>query len=168
MPPAGVPGSAFRRTDHHGDARGLAAHVVFGIATKPTVFPLRNMRRGAYGSGMDLVRIYQCLCDRTRLRILHVLTDGPLCVCHLQEILGESQVKVSKHLRYLKEHGMVEAERQANWMIYRLPRKQPRELTANLACLQDCVSEDATFARDAKRAGKLRPELAKHGPLCGC
>jgi ArsR family transcriptional regulator len=115
---------------------------------------------------MDLVQIYQCLCDRTRLRILHLLGDGPLCVCHLQEILAEPQVKISKHLRYLKEHGMVEAERQANWMIYRLPAKAPRELKVNLACLQDCAREDATFARDAKRAAKLRPALEKSGPLC--
>lgn len=117
---------------------------------------------------MDLVQVYQCLCDQTRLRILHVLAGGPLCVCHLQEILDEPQVKISKHLRYLKDHGMVEAERQANWMIYRLPKKSPHELTANLACLQDCVREDPTFTRDAKRAAKLRPKLVEKGPLCGC
>ena len=117
---------------------------------------------------MDLVEIYQCLCDHTRLRILHLLGSGPLCVCHLQEILGEPQVKISKHLRYLKQHGLVEAERQGTWMIYRLPAKRPRELEANLACLQDCVGEDAAFTRDAKRAAKLRPALAKNGPLCGC
>lgn len=117
---------------------------------------------------MELVHIYECLCDRTRLRIVHLLTGGPLCVCHLQEILDEPQVKVSKHLRYLKEHGLVESERQGAWMIYRLPEKPPRELRANLACLQDCAREDATFARDAKRAAKLRPALAKSGPLCAC
>ena len=94
---------------------------------------------------MDLVQIYQCLCNRTRLRILNVLDAGPLCVCHLQGILKEPQVKISKHLRYLKEHGIVEAERRANWMIYRLPEKQPHELRMNLACLQDCASEDVTF-----------------------
>ena len=82
---------------------------------------------------MDLVSIYECLCDRTRLRIIHLLGSGPLCVCHLQEILEEPQVKISKHLSYLKERAMVEAERQANWMIYRLPAKRSRELDANLA-----------------------------------
>ena len=117
---------------------------------------------------MDLVKIYQCMCDRTRLRILNVLLGGPLCVCHLQEILDEPQVKISKHLRYLKDHGMAEAERQANWMIYRLSEKQSRELRANLACLQDCVREDTSFARDSRRASKLRPGLAKSGPFCGC
>jgi len=38
---------------------------------------------------MSLIQIYQCLCDQTRLRILNLLGEGPLCVCHFQEILGE-------------------------------------------------------------------------------
>ena len=49
---------------------------------------------------MDLVQIYQCFCDLTRLRILHLLTKSPLCVCHFQDILREPQVKISKHLAY--------------------------------------------------------------------
>lgn len=56
---------------------------------------------------MSLVQIYECLCDQARLRILNALSGGPLCVCHLQEILGERQVKISKHLGYLKRHGIV-------------------------------------------------------------
>src|SRR6266513_1672623 len=47
---------------------------------------------------MDLIRIYQCFCDRTRLRILHLLTRSPLSVSLLQNILAEPQVKISKHL----------------------------------------------------------------------
>ena len=73
---------------------------------------------------MDLVQIYQCFSDRTRLRIVQLLAKSPLCVCHLQTILGEPQVKVSKHLAYLREKGMVEAERDQNWMIYSLPSKR--------------------------------------------
>jgi len=109
---------------------------------------------------VDLVSIYQCLCDRTRLRIISLLCSGPLCVCHIQEILEEPQVKISKHLRYLKERSMVEVERQANWMIYRLPTKRSRELEANLACLQDCARKDRTFARDARRTAKVRARIA--------
>ena len=48
---------------------------------------------------MSLVQIYQCLCDETRLRILNLLHEGELCVCHIQDILGEPQVKISKHPR---------------------------------------------------------------------
>ncbi len=105
---------------------------------------------------MDLVEIYRCLGDRTRLRILNVLAAGPLCVCHLQDILGEPQVKISKHLRYLKEHAMVEAERQGAWMIYRIPTRAPRNMKASLDSLQDCARGDATYARDLLRAAKAR------------
>jgi ArsR family transcriptional regulator len=105
---------------------------------------------------MDLIQIYQCFCDRTRLRILHLLTQTPLCVCHFQEILGEPQVKISKHLGYLRGRGMVVAERQQNWMIYSLPQKRAPELEANLKCLQDCAQSDPVFTRDLKLLAKLR------------
>jgi ArsR family transcriptional regulator len=109
---------------------------------------------------MKLVRIYQCLCDHTRLRILNLLLGGPLCVCHVQGVLGEPQVKISKHLRYLHARGLVESRKAGNWRIYRLPGRRPRELAANLRCLQDCAGEDAVFQRDAARLRKLRRQLA--------
>src|ERR1700678_1816634 len=109
---------------------------------------------------MNLIQIYQCLCDLTRLRLLHLLREGELCVCHFQEILGEPQVKISKHLAYLRARGLVEARKEANWMIYRLPAKPSRELNANLACLQDCVSADPVFRRDAGRRRQLAAKFA--------
>lgn len=116
---------------------------------------------------MSLIQIYQCFCDETRLRILHLLQQRELCVCHLQAILREPQVKISKHLGYLKRHGLVEARREANWMIYRLPARPSRELRANLACLQDCAAEHALLRRDLERFRKLAPQLSADGPLCG-
>ena len=106
---------------------------------------------------VKLVQIYQCLCDETRLRLLHLLLRGPLCVCHFQSVLGEPQVKISKHLGYLKARGLVVASRSGNWMIYALPpeKSRPAELKANLACLQDCASENAAFRRDLARLAKL-------------
>ncbi len=105
---------------------------------------------------MDLIQIYQCFCDRTRLRILHLLTQTPLCVCHFQDILNEPQVKISKHLAYLKERGLVVAEREQNWMIYSLPRKRAAELESNLKCLQDCLQTDPVFKRDLRALAKVR------------
>lgn len=103
---------------------------------------------------MDLVKIYQCLCDRTRLRILNLLSRGPLCVCHFQSVLGEPQVKVSKHLAYLRARGIVRWRRKGKWVVYSLPVRPPRELAANLACLQDCAGEDPVFRRDLARLGR--------------
>lgn len=105
---------------------------------------------------MDLVQIYECFCDRTRLRILQLLTGGPLCVCHFQEVLGEPQVKVSKHLAYLRTRGLVTTKRQGNWIIYSLPVQRPPELEANLKCLQNCVQTDSVFKQDLKALAKLR------------
>lgn len=110
---------------------------------------------------MKLVKIYECLCDPTRLRILNLLSAGERCVCALQEVLGEPQVKVSKHLAYLRAHKLVEVRRQANWMMYRLPARPSRELSANLACLQDCMREDPVFRRDAARLRRVAS-----GPDC--
>ena len=115
---------------------------------------------------MDLVDIYQCFCDRTRLRILHLLSEGPLCVCHFQELLDEPQVKISKHLGYLRARGLVQAKREGNWMIYHLPEKLPPALKANLACLQESVRGDAVFRGDKVRLKAMRPALARTSPLC--
>jgi ArsR family transcriptional regulator, arsenate/arsenite/antimonite-responsive transcriptional repressor len=115
---------------------------------------------------MELIRIYECLCDVTRLRILNLLGRGPLCVCHIQDILGEPQVKISKHLGYLKSHGVVESHREGNWRVYRLVTKPSRELKSNLACLQDCASEEPRFRRDLERLRKLRAKTDEPGLAC--
>jgi DNA-binding transcriptional ArsR family regulator len=110
---------------------------------------------------MDLVEIYQCFCDRTRLRILNLLTRSPLCVCHFQDILGEQQVKISKHLAYLRSRGMVSTKREQNWIIYSLPEQRAAELERNLKCLQDCVQTDAVFKRDMEKLSKLAKSCCK-------
>ncbi len=107
---------------------------------------------------MNLIQIYRCLCDETRLRILHLLKQGPLCVCHFQEILQLPQVAVSKHLGYLRRTGMVEARRHEQWMIYSLPATPGRELHLQLRCLQDCVQTEAVFRADLRRLKALGPK----------
>ena len=116
----------------------------------------------------ELIEIYQCLCDETRLRILNLLAEGPLCVCHLQELLEESQVKISKHLRYLKSKGVVDATRHQNWMIYALPAERSRDLEANLKCLQDCVQTHPIFKADLRRMAKLKRTVGWLNEFEGC
>lgn len=115
---------------------------------------------------MELVRIYKCLCDETRLRILHLLTHQPLCVCHFQQILDAPQVKISKHLAYLREYGMVETRREGAWIIYSLPERPGPDLTANLRCLQDCAQENHIFRADLRRMKVALSDCG--GPLAAC
>lgn len=115
---------------------------------------------------MELIQIYQCLCDATRLRIVNLLTRGPLCVCHFQEILQIRQTRVSQHLAYLRKHGMVESRRNGAWIIYSLPTRRPPELEAHLKCLQDCVTSEKLLQDDLKRLEKTKKcESWKDTPL---
>ncbi|MBC2594142.1 winged helix-turn-helix transcriptional regulator [Ruficoccus amylovorans] len=119
---------------------------------------------------MSVIQVYKCLCDEQRLRILNLLQEGPLCVCHLMEILEADQVKISKQLRYMKQLGMVESERCAQWMIYRLADGGNPLLVENLKCLQDCAGESLAFAADLRKRrevtarGRLDETLCKSVP----
>lgn len=117
---------------------------------------------------MQIIQIYKCLCDSQRLRILNLLKDGPLCVCHLMEILHEDQVKISKQLRYMKNMGMLESERFAQWMIYRLAEPDSPLLMENLKCLQDCYAEQIQFQKDLEVRKKLIARIQKETPDCAC
>lgn len=116
---------------------------------------------------VKLIRIYECFCDETRLRILNLLSRRPLCVCHFQDLLDAPQVKISKHLNYLKQHGLVEVRKFQNWRIYRLPRKQTRELELHLQCLQDCVQEQPVFKADLKRLRAIAGRAKRITAACG-
>jgi ArsR family transcriptional regulator len=114
----------------------------------------------------DLIQIYECLCDETRLRILHLLSYRSLCGCHFQAILGAPQVKISKHLAYLRARKLVDTRREGAWIIYSLPSRPSRELAENLKCLQDCCREQAIIMADLR---KMKKELASSaGPLADC
>lgn len=118
---------------------------------------------------MELVRIYQCFCDVTRLRILHLLMEGPLCVCHFQSVLDLPQTKISRHLAYLRKHAIVETSRQGTWIIYSLPAKPSPALDANLKALEECVAGDQLFAEDLQRVTRLKEGASvAGGAFIGC
>lgn len=114
---------------------------------------------------MKLVQIYRCFCDETRLRILHLLAQGPLCVCHFQDILELPQVAISKHLAYLRTNQLAVARRNGKWMIYQLPTEAPPELDLQLRCLQDCVQSNPIFRNDLRRLKQLRCDCERMAPV---
>src|SRR3954464_7606065 len=68
----------------------------------------------------DLVPLFNALADRTRLRLLNLMRDGEVCVCFFVEALGTNQPKISRHLAYLRQAGVVAARRDGKWMHYRI------------------------------------------------
>ena len=60
------------------------------------------------------------LAEPLRWRIVQLLADEELCVCHLVEALDVSQSLVSHHLKVLRDAGLVTSERWSYWTYYRL------------------------------------------------
>jgi len=66
-------------------------------------------------------RLFKSLADETRLKILWLLmAKEELCVCDIMGVLGITQSKASRHLRYLYHLGWVNDRREGVWMNYRL------------------------------------------------
>ncbi len=83
------------------------------------------------------------------------------CVSHVQKVLEITQVKVSKHLNYMKDRGMVEATRCENRTFYSLSTETCSELETNLKCLQDCSKEYPIFKEDLIRLQAIHLEVGK-------
>lgn len=68
----------------------------------------------------DFPLFFRALADRTRLRLLNLIGDREVCVCFFVEVLGTHQPKISRHLAYLRDAGIVAARREGKWMHYRI------------------------------------------------
>ena len=64
--------------------------------------------------------LMKALGDDTRLRIVALLSHGELCVCHIAAALDLGQPNTSQHLSVLRNAGVVDSRRHANWVHYRL------------------------------------------------
>lgn len=115
---------------------------------------------------INITSLYRCLADPLRLRILHLLYGGSLCVCHLQESLGEKQVTVSKQLQYMRKLGLVEARRKGKWMYYALCLPVHALLKANLTELNGTDAEYAVFQEDIRRRIAIEQRLKISQPDC--
>ncbi|MDX2276535.1 MAG: metalloregulator ArsR/SmtB family transcription factor [Hyphomonadaceae bacterium] len=93
--------------------------------------------------------------ESTRLRALALLTEGELAVGELAQALGQSQPRVSRHLKLLTEAGLVERIPEGAWVFYRLPRATTERKLAD-AALSMLDPNDAALARDAERLSAIR------------
>ncbi|MBB5752986.1 ArsR/SmtB family transcription factor [Prosthecomicrobium pneumaticum] len=85
--------------------------------------------------------------EQTRLRMLALLADGELTVKDLTTILGQSQPRISRHLKLLAEAGLVERHPEGAWVYWRLSdTAAARELVGVLVAIVD--PHDAAIARD--------------------
>lgn len=108
----------------------------------------------------DLVTILRAAGEDTRLRILGLLAEGDLNVTDLTDILGQSQPRISRHLKLLVEAGLVERHREGAWAFFRLAERGGRaELIRDVLARLDAA--DGTIAADASRLAAVRGARAQ-------
>ncbi len=104
-----------------------------------------------------LVTMLRAAGDPTRLRLFLLLRQAELTVSELVEILGQSQPRVSRHLKLLCEAGLLERFKEGSWVFYRAAdRGQGETLGATLAALAD----GGAHASDLKRLAGVREKRA--------
>src|SRR5213080_4748454 len=78
------------------------------------------------GASMDeLLAALRAAAESTRLRLLVLCTRGELTVSELAQILGQSQPRVSRHLKLLCDAGLLDRFREGSWVFYRLKHSGP-------------------------------------------
>lgn len=100
---------------------------------------------------MEYTRLFRLLSDRTRLRILALLGGGPLCVCHIVEVLDEPQAKISKQLGQLRAVGLINVTRERNWSVYRIADDLPEIARQVLAAIDAHLYPDEQLIGDQER-----------------
>lgn len=98
-----------------------------------------------------LTGVYAALADPTRLRILALLSEDEICVCHIHASLDVPQPTASRHLAYLRKSGLVEARRDGSWMHYRLAPIANPVIAAVVKAALHALTHTAIAAKDEKR-----------------
>lgn len=99
--------------------------------------------------------VLKALADKTRLRILGLLTSGEVCVCHLHESLRLPQPTVSRHLAYLRRAGLVETRKDGLWVHYRLTDPGDAVLRTAVQSVAHCTTHLPTTIRDRRRLRRI-------------
>src|SRR5262245_42503099 len=100
------------------------------------------------------------MAEPTRLRLLVLLARGELNVKDLTGILGQSQPRISRHLRLLTEAGLIERAPEGSWVYFRLAEGGASGALARLV-LEAVNRADPVLVRDSRRAEALRGEREK-------
>ena len=102
----------------------------------------------------DMQRFYQALGDSTRLRLLNLMESQELCVCYFVEVLDQPQPKISRHLAYLRNAGLVMSRREGTWMHYRIATPDHTGASRLLKETLHWMQTDPDMIADRKRLTK--------------
>jgi ubiquinone/menaquinone biosynthesis C-methylase UbiE len=112
------------------------------------------------GSVDDLLAALRAVAEPTRLRLLVLCSRGELTVSEVAQILGQSQPRVSRHLKLLCEAGLLDRFREGSWVFYRVGSGTTASaLAQHLVAL--CGQGDATTTLDLQRLSAIKRQRAE-------
>lgn len=95
--------------------------------------------------------LFKALGDATRLRILGLLVNGEVCVCHIYESLKIPQPKASRHLAYLRRSGLVDTRRDGLWVHYRLAQSLDPAVDGIVRAVRSALGGTDVVQKDVER-----------------
>jgi DNA-binding transcriptional ArsR family regulator len=108
----------------------------------------------------ELLAGLRAIAETTRLRLLFALSHGEFNVSELTQILGQSQPRVSRHLKLMTEAGLLSRYKEGSWVLFRL-----REEDLGGAVARSIVSllpgQDELLSRDLSRMEGIRKGRAE-------
>src|SRR6266852_5495746 len=107
----------------------------------------------------ELLAALRAVAETTRLRLLVLCAGGELTVSELAQILGQSQPRVSRHLKLLCEAGLLDRFREGSWVFYRLRGGGPAGALAR-QLVAACGETDPTIALDLQRLSAIKRQRA--------
>ena len=115
----------------------------------------------AFGASIgELLAALRAVAEPTRLRLLVLCARGELTVSELAQILGQSQPRVSRHLKLLCEAGLLDRFREGSWVFYRVAGDgTASELARHLVAA--CGDNDPTIALDLQRLAAIKRQRAE-------
>lgn len=96
--------------------------------------------------------VFQAFADPTRIRIVRLLaeTDEEACLCELVDSLQEPAYKLSRHLKILRQAGLLSAQKEGRWVYHRLVSK-PSYLETLYATVRALPDPDQVYQADRVR-----------------
>jgi len=108
----------------------------------------------------NLLDALKAAAEPTRLRLLALLAQGEMTVSELTDVLGQSQPRVSRHLKLLCDAGLLERLPEGSWVFYRLSREGEGAAVAR-RLVEMLPYEDPVVARDLQGFLAVRDQRAE-------
>jgi ubiquinone/menaquinone biosynthesis C-methylase UbiE len=106
------------------------------------------------GSLAELVGGLRAVGETTRLRLVAVLAQGELNVSELTQVLGQSQPRISRHLKLMSDAGLLERHKEGSWVVFRIAEHgRGGDLARAIVAL--LPSDDPVLAGDRMRLGRV-------------